>query len=402
MERNPTGMISRSICKRTFTCIVSILVITLIQLQSTIQFDQLLGEHVSYKEKDEFDSLNNQTLWMPLSSEEKIKFTNQDLSAIQYDHCQYGQGRAIDSRCDIDNMSWKWNEERSGSQRLSTLTDVLDYMEERKKSPNESCNILFVGDSLSGDHAMAAQCQLASVGYTATSCLTPITSQSKDSYGKDVNVTCRNQDYYFQHFVLEKKVATSCQKVVIMFLTPGRNDKVFIDQLHRLAKRREFVNGVVMIYSWGTHCNERETCLRPKIEKSFIPLLDDQQLSNWTILFRDSEPQHWSTPDGTYLPGIKKCSRATVKASNWRNEEVYETLRDHNVTSKVPIVPIFEALEPLSWLHDEQDCTHYCYSPFRFDVTWDGTLNALRKYDGLPYQYKAVVDTKKYSSEKII
>jgi hypothetical protein len=46
----------------------------------------------------------------------------------------------------------------------------------------------------------------------------------------------------------------------------------------------------------------------------------------------------------------------------------------------VPIVRIFNALKPKWDFHSDNsgDCTHYCYTPWRFHLTWDGMLKGLQ------------------------
>lgn len=328
----------------------------------------------------------NEKKWIPLSPEEKAHYINQDMSSSKFQHCHYGQSRRIDRVCDIDNVLWKWNENRTGANRLANITNVLDYMEERKKDKDESCNIIIAGASLSHDTYMGAYCQLEQAGYVATSCITG----GEPIYGDDAYVTCDSRDLYISHFFLENPHATSCPKIALVFNHPEQTK--YMARLEKLAEDENFKNGFVMMYNWGVHCNDKETpCLRPMLEETFIPLLTNPKFDHWTILFREHEPQHFSTPGGLFIKGQGwRCSRATVKADNWRNEEVVQILKDHNLTSKVPIIPLFDALEPLTSMHVVGDCTHYCYNPFRFEVTWDGLLNALKQYDGVPYHYNAI------------
>ena len=124
------------------------------------------------------------TLWIPLSPEEKSHYLNQDQSKFKYEHCHYGQGRVSTMKCKIDQVLWKWNEDRPGANRLANLTDVLDYMEQRKKTPDGSCNILFIGDSLAHDHTMASYCQLEQAGYIAKSYR--VAMGKPELYGRDI------------------------------------------------------------------------------------------------------------------------------------------------------------------------------------------------------------------------
>jgi hypothetical protein len=105
----------------------------------------------------------------------------------------------------------------------------------------------------------------------------------------------------------------------------------------------------------------------------------------FTVLWREHEPQHFQNPggvfnvDGRHRP--TKC-RQVLEYNNFRNRQAEEYLRKHKLLGKGKvggIVRIFEALKPLWKLHysDGKDCTHYCFSPWRFEVTWHGMYSTL-------------------------
>lgn len=331
-------------------------------------------------------------LWVQLSYEESIPYLNQDCKNQKFKHCCYGQCRKEINKIDVKKVLWKWNtdENREGEQstgnrrHLANLTDVLEYMERRKINRDKSCNINFAGASLSKDHVMAATCQLTNnAGYELTSCNTT-DHLGKKSYGTDSEVSCQSSDYDIPHFVFENKEAKACPKVVVSWISLKRKQKYVKRTMMKMLRDESFENGFVNVYNWGVHCNDHDKkCLSNKIEKTLIPFVNNTKYDHWRFLFREHEPQHFNTAGGVYEEGKKddECSAIKGKPDNWRNEEVVNILKRHNLTKKVRIIHLFDALVPLWQLHHPADCTHYCYNPFRFDLTWDGMLNALKEYD---------------------
>ena len=328
----------------------------------------------------------NAPLWDRLSLEESREYVNQDCSAHPFKHCCLGQCRQGHLKQDKTDVLWKWNEKREESYHLAKLPDVLDYFASNiQNQPDSSCNIIFAGDSLSSDHAMAASCQLLSSGYKLSSCnLKPM---GGPIYGSDVNATCESNIYpSTAHFALENKMAKSCLKVLIMFI----DIKAVVKELAQ--PHNKIVNdiGGLIVFNWGVHCNEEtDDCLRSTLSDagSILPMAtgtNATKYKQWRFLFRETEPQHFDTTDGTYQPGKHRsqtCVSTSGNGDNWRNERIASILSNHGLTNKIQTIPLFEALLPLWQLHRKPDCTHYCYSPFRFDITWTGMLQALSAYD---------------------
>lgn len=355
------------------------------------EIEVALFEQEDYDNKEESRFEKDEPFWVPFTFEEQQSISKyNDSSSLLYEHCQIGQGRKANSKCDFDQMLWKWNEDRKGAKPLANVTDLLDHLEERKIYPRKSCNVMFVGDSLSADHAMALNCQALSLGYKLKSCHIPAKNAK---YGVDSQRVCERQDHKFQHFTLERDHG-SCKKLFIGTVSP--TSKGYHDTLSALARSRTYSNGMVVVYNWAVHCNTRNGCLKPVIEDTLLPYVNRITMSNfwkryrfknWIWLYREHEPQHFSTSNGLYQNTTatwrKKCSRALVKPDNWRNEEVRQLLKNYGVSKRVPIIPIFHALEPLWWMHAAPDCTHYCYTPKRFDVTWDGIIKALLTFENV-------------------
>jgi hypothetical protein len=335
------------------------------------------------------EASEQQPFWVKLSPQGIEPYT--DCSNDTFQHCCVGQCRLHHGSLKPEDVLWKWNDEREGARPLANLTDVLNYMESRKVYPEKSCNIFFSGDSTTSDHTMAATCQLTKAGYKLTSCNPKIGGVH---YGNDTQVVCDSNQLDFPHFILENPTAKSCQKVVIVF-----DDTTHHERYKEITFGSSFQNGFVAVFSWGVHCNgsgiHNETagkeCLQKKLDEFFLPYVSKSIYNHWTFLFREHEPQHFNTKGGLFESGQMNAHKAQCvdtngKAKNWRNEETARIISKHNKnhpTKKVYTIPLFDALEPLWQNHNSQlrDCTHYCYNPFRFDVTWDGMLEALKAHD---------------------
>jgi hypothetical protein len=328
-----------------------------------------------------------QPFWVKLSPQEIEPYT--DCSNDTFQHCCVGQCRQHHGSLKPEDVLWKWNDEREGARPLANLTDVLDYMESRKVYPEKSCNIFFSGDSTTSDHTMAATCQLTRAGYKLTSCLPQIGGVA---YGNDTQVVCDSSQLDIPHFILENPTAKSCQKLVMVVdVISNHENGQNNDSFREMTFGSAFQNGFVVVFSWGVHCNTSKGCLQRRLKKSFLSLASKSIYNHWTFLFREHEPQHFNTKGGLFEVGQMnkhkfQCVNTNGQASNWRNEETARIISKYNKnhpTKKVYTIPLFDALEPLWQNHNSQldDCTHYCYNPFRFDVTWDGMLEALKAHD---------------------
>ena len=316
--------------------------------------------------------------------EESRNHLSRDCSAHPFKHCCLGQCHQEDAQLEKKDALWKLNEDREEGGLLAKLTDVLDYFASNIQSgSNSSCNIVFAGDSLSSDHAMGAACQLLSSGYKLTSCNTK--QLGGPSYGSDGNVTCASNIYpTTAHVALENDMAKSCKKVLIMYTG--------IDTVagHLRLPGNKIINDVggIIVFNWGVHCNEEnDGCIHSKLRSTILPMVKGEDGTNykqWRFLSRETEPQHFDTIDGSYKPGehrSQNCVPISGKVNNWRNQQVASILLNNGVSKEIQTIPLFDTLVPLWQLHHQGDCTHYCYNPFRFDVTWNGMLKALSAFE---------------------
>mmetsp|Transcript_13802 Transcript_13802/g.18016 ORF Transcript_13802/g.18016 Transcript_13802/m.18016 type:complete len:449 (+) Transcript_13802:151-1497(+) len=349
-------------------------------------------------------SAGDDPVWIPVSPAESKPYLKK--CTHQFKHCCLGQCRQEKYENNPNSVLWKWNDKKEGAKSLANLTDVLDYIEQlnrrleskeeegqstvaatthtKASSKESSCHMYFIGDSLSSDHAMASVCQLTNVGYQLTSC-NPRTI-GLDLYGSDAITNCESNDLFpFPYFMLESNYTKSCRKVLITY--SGGMTLPSPAMVSKVLNSNDEKGGIV-VWNWGVHCNGGGTkdCMRRALEDGLLPFVKDANASKykrWRFLFREHEPQHFESKGGTYNRGEEqKCGPIVKgKADNRRNEFAATFLSEHNLTRKVPIIPLFDALLPLWQIHHPPDCTHYCYSPWRFDVTWDGILSALSTFD---------------------
>ena len=341
-----------------------------------IRGDDVLAFLPAASTSNHVSTIVEEPLWVPLTEEEKIPYLHQNISELPFEHCALGQGRKIESKCDIDQTLWKWNENRpDATSPLANITNLLEYIAQR--SPNsDSCNLAFFGDSLSSDHRMAATCQLYNLGYKQKNCALATHGPNFNSkYGNDTLKICDSG--------FENPFSHTCKKV---FIASRDISRPSVLDFFAKFKATNNLDDFVILINWGVHCNDKNVpCMKPMIEESIIPFVKDPRFANDTFLFREHEPQHFPTSGGLYERQAygQSCSMPlSGKYDNWRNEEALDVFKEHNMTKDIPIVPIYDALKPLWFMHASPDCTHYCYSPFRFDLTWDGMLKALKAYDG--------------------
>jgi hypothetical protein len=291
-------------------------------------------------------------------------------------HCCIGQGRRlVNQHENVSQLYIKWSEP------LANLNNLLEYLSEK----NIPCNIWFVGFSMSGDHAIAALCELMrDHGYQldGTKCL-PYENDKwdeKDAFNCSMSKQGMPTAQYYQLVNLQH---SSCPKVTIAH--EGMNTFVENNSFPHYYARL----GGVLVLNHGVHC-KKPGCvtemLKKLVEKRRVLAMAEQ---GWHILWRETEHQHFSTPHGYYKESKihNKCHAIANSSNDYLNEEANEFLSNlalaKNMT--IPVIPLAKASEPLYFMHSYLDktkktfdCTHYVYSPWRFEVTWDGMLQALK------------------------
>jgi hypothetical protein len=293
---------------------------------------------------------NKPPRWIPVPPEERSPSSK--LPCQIFPHCCIGQCRQIRFKhANTSLLFQKWSEP------LANLTDLLHVAQTQ--------TLLFLGDSLTSDHAMAAICQLMQAGYTLGSCK-PLFGG--DQYGGPWGV---------------KECSPSLSIPFTSYVDLSREGGHNITIAFERTDNPNLYNGMmsnmsgIMLWNIGVHCHD-EACLREQMNETLIPLYQSGALRDWTFLWKETEPQHFNNIGGEWKKeGEKVCG--PVHVNNWRNEVARDVLAPYDI----PIVPIFDALEPLWEFHyGGEDCTHYCYSPWRFDLTWNGMVKALQSLNG--------------------
>ncbi len=311
---------------------------------------------------------------------------------------------------------------RSKKSHSTSGTSTIDFS---SSSSPYTCKISYFGDSLTLQQTFATICELLSMGYTITSCKSPPSSRisNRGAYGRDSSVQCEKDDEIdVPHYAFENENAKSCQKIVIALIRVEgniyfgnerqreQNLEVVNDAMNTLAEYagggvdngkgngKAYEDGFVHIYNWSVHCNNQEdrNCMWDVFTKTLVPYVTSKKFNHWTFLYREHEPQHFDGPGGVYPgvdavkakvagagPGHSICTKITEEeANNWRNEEAEKIIAAYDLQRKIPVIRIFYDLLPLWDIHDGRgDCTHSCYNPLMYDLTWDRLLTALKELD---------------------
>ncbi|KAL7521312.1 hypothetical protein ACHAWX_005986 [Stephanocyclus meneghinianus] len=248
------------------------------------------------------------------------------------------------------------------------------------------CNLWFFGMSLSGDQAIGALCELMREGSYTLDKEQCIAYENERWNEKDVLKNCSMDTLGMptaQYYLLTNLNRTSCPSVTLAHNSlksiPQQESSLYIKQ------------GGLMIINQGVHCNipgcVSET-MRKLFTEEFLSMAEENQ---WKIFYRETERQHFATPNGYHKVGVSmnKCCAIQQEESDFRNKEAREFLQ--NLTFKsgtknksIPIIPLGRATIPLYFMHGfdterkTYDCTHYVYCPWRFELTWDGILRGLK------------------------
>ncbi|KAG7365925.1 hypothetical protein IV203_028595 [Nitzschia inconspicua] len=145
----------------------------------------------------------------------------------------------------------------------------------------------------------------------------------------------------------------------------------------------------LVLPGWGVHCNDRN-CMRQYMKNTIQPALSALPTKNYQFFWREHEPQHFvNNPGGIFVPSGRNsgiCGPIPNESfDSFRNEIAEEFLTSCHLVGNGDnqvrgIVRIFDALKPIWGLHNQRknDCTHYCFSPWRLELTWDGIYRAMR------------------------
>ncbi|CAJ1965935.1 unnamed protein product [Cylindrotheca closterium] len=316
------------------------------------------GNHIT-------ESLTANISWIPVDEDERQQYMGNGTCFGPLKHCCIGQCRQPSNVIpSTDSRLF-----RKPNVKLSNLSDLLHLVETKVKKPPESaCRLIFLGDSLIGDHTAAAICQLYRLGYQAVKCINKEQFGSDKRYGE--NTFCRKRRQGPGPFSLFlQRQDEICPDVTLQVMRTQ-------DYNHEISLEPE--SSGIMVWSDGVHRNKPGE-IREFMKENFVDMVRSMQVHfpNWQVLFLEHEPQHFKTSDGNWQKKVTMCHSLTVtNTSNWRNQEAAQTIEEENLP--VRIVPLYAQMLPLWDLHiGKGDCTHYCYMPWRFDVTWHGIIEAV-------------------------
>jgi len=170
--------------------------------------------------------------------------------------------------------------------------------------------------------------------------------------------------------------------------------KALFDRLQSLPTN----DSGLMLWNWGAHCNKPGVgCIDHVLNQALLPVTQHAGFRNWKMMFRETEPQHFDNPTGLYQierPFELQCGNVD-HPSPWRNIEAHQFLIRNELLRRVAWVPLFDRLLPFTYtFHYPADCTHYCYSPWRLELTWDGVVHGLRYLKMIDEEGKAKATSK--------
>lgn len=320
--------------------------------------------------------------WIPVPMNERGPRCSSHAEGINLKRCCVGQCRKSNTIITSDEPAYEGLFLKPDMPDLVSMPSMLEHLHvfvqqqnlERINSnprygrahPIDTCVLWYIGQSLTQDQASAAICKLTSLGYE-------IPNKKKCDIGDQdglLSGTCELTSQSNQY----------CPKIRVRHTW------------HEIWQRKRALildEAGPIIYNYGVHANSLEE-FDEWMEKKFTD--DDfqaiDQVGRYPFMWREHEPQHFATKDGSYGGQASKCQDSGAY-NNYRNEAALRFFERKGLLGKISFIKSFNALRPLSGFHlGFGDCTHYCYSPWRFDLTWHGIALALQT---LPEQQNACV-----------
>lgn len=151
-----------------------------------------------------------------------------------------------------------------------------------------------------------------------------------------------------------------------------RNKKtVELEDVHSVLNALRSIEYTLLVVNAGTHYNN-ELLFRKEFEKT-LPALNQIALtggSNIDIVWVETPPQHWDTPNGYWNSVYTDCVplKNISAKGDWRNFHVYDILKKHNLT-EIKVLKLRDLFLDLYREHHRgknSDCTHYCYWPMLY------------------------------------
>ncbi|KAG7365984.1 hypothetical protein IV203_028654 [Nitzschia inconspicua] len=338
--------------------------------------------------------------WVPVPESRRMEW-NASRMVPPLHHCILGGCRRGGQH--LQSTAALFLEPTRSGETVFGLSNILEELHTSKLRDNPGhervCTLWFVGDSTSSDTAIGAVCSLISgLGFKLVRCRNDIIGAQW--YGAD-NTYCQTMNLNDPHmdsnlttpvayFDLEREASAGpCPKTRIKF-TWGDSKRAGSMPLSSKLKGSTLPDEYGLVLpGWGVHCNDGN-CMREYMKNIFQPALSALPTKKYHFFWREHEPQHFANnPGGIFYPGGRfgdVCGPLPNESfDNFRNGIAEEFLTSNHLVGNGDnqvrgIVRIFEALKPIWGLHNQRknDCTHYCFSPWRLELTWDGIYRAMR------------------------
>lgn len=284
----------------------------------------------------------------------------------------------------------KYNDDNKTDVVRSSLERFLHALSKMYGRSNDisnrgECAITFIGDSLMADTMVAMECQLLTIGYkNSTECV--FAHVGKDNYYKDINYDCNNstinnQDTrtsLFQRRFLNLQ-SESCPTINLSLITNELLYEITTDEFINFFIHRPEDNNrkTLLLVNYDAHSNDKEhlTIRYLKMVKTLKALINH---SNYKTIWKEIEPQHFQSSNGYFNTNLMNltCTDTIQKFDNWKTT-ILEDLISSKRFPSLPIVYVYNDTLPFSFLHQQPDCTHYCYLPYRFTLLWNKLTDLL-------------------------
>ena len=289
------------------------------------------------------------------------------------------------------------------SQRISLRSALKGYDDPSRSRLREfflslqrqKGSLLLVGDSVMQQFYSAIACELEREGVWADP--SQFTNTDETKYVDVMGNTGSNS---------HKEGAVAIKFTPIYHFVNGRYDKVANASMVALKKAigemtkshdalvvvlnmgLHYLNNPVKDFSRKDYISQMSMCLRYLHTRAGELLV--QQGKRMLVVWRETSAQHFPTPSG-YWPGLRYAAGMKVgcvpiadvsPAGDWRNSDIAEIIRRHALGDRVRVMPFFNVTAPLWDQHvngHKQDCTHFCWTPFLYQSSFQYLLDVVMK-----------------------
>eukprot|EP00984_Skeletonema_dohrnii_P018307 scaffold8528_cov85-Skeletonema_dohrnii-CCMP3373.AAC.3 len=270
--------------------------------------------------------------WIPVPMNERGPPCSSHAEGINLKRCCVGQCRKWHTSISSDQPAYEGLFLKPDMPDLVSMPSMLEHLHgfvqqknlERISSnsryygrahPIDTCVLWYIGYSLTQDQASAAICKLTSLGYEISN------KQKCDINDKDMLLrgTCELTSQSNQH----------CPKIRVRHT------------LHDIWKRKRdsiLDEAGPIIYNYGVRANTLEKFdewMETKFTDDDFQAID--QVGRYPFMWREHEPQHFLTMDGSYGGQASKCQDSGVY-NNYRNEAALRFFERKGLLGKISVI----------------------------------------------------------------